>query len=184
MKFRKFFILGVFLSATINAHSAPEVSEHLNSLNISIVDVQKVIENSIALKQAFSEFEKKEKAAEQEFSALNKELEQENNRLSSLQASLSEKTFSEKKKIFEQKVANFHKKVQERREQIQHASQSAMSALHAKVQEILKKIGKEQKFLLIFERPAVPWNSEEIKDLTPEVLSILNDELPTIKIKF
>ena len=59
-----------------------------------------------------------------------------------------------------------------------------MSALHEKVQEILKKIGKEKKYSLIFERQAAIWNSEEIKDLTPEVLSILNDELPTIKIKF
>ena len=67
MKFRKFFILGVFLSATINAHSANEASAHLNSLNISIVDVQKVIENSIALKKAFSEFETRKKKLKKSF---------------------------------------------------------------------------------------------------------------------
>ena len=153
------------------------------ALNILVVDVQSLLQNSKSAKMVRQQIEQKRAEYAKEISHQEEGLRQERDSLQRQQPSLSAEALNQKGKEFQQKVNELDKSVQGKRQALERSNAEALEKIQEAMLKIITGISKERKANLVFQRSELVLFDQGF-DVTDEVLQKLDEQLPTVNVNF
>jgi Skp family chaperone for outer membrane proteins len=153
------------------------------SLNILVVDVQSLLQNSKSAKMVRQQIEQKRTEYQKEMSHQEDVLRQEHDTLQRQQASLSAEAFNQKGREFQQKLNEFDRSMQSKRQILEKANAEALEKINEAMLKIISQITKERKANLVFLRSELVLFDQNF-EVTDEVLQKLDEQLPTLTVNF
>ena len=152
-------------------------------LNILVVDVQSLLQNSKSAKMVRQQIEQKRAEYAKEISHQEEVLRQERDTLQRQQASLSPAALNQKGREFQQKVNELDKSVQGKRQALERSNAEALQKIQEVMLKIITEISKPRKSNLVFQRSELVLFDQGF-DVTDEVLQKLDEQLPTLTVNF
>jgi outer membrane protein len=152
-------------------------------LNILVVDVQSLLQNSKSAKMVRQQIEQKRAEYAKEISTQEGALRQERDTLQRQQASLSAEALNQKGKEFQQKVNELDRSVQAKRQALEKSNAEALEKIQEAMLKIITDISKERKSNLVFQRSELVLFDQGF-DVTDAVLQKLDEVLPTLTVNF
>ena len=152
-------------------------------LNIMVVDVQSLLQNSKSAKMVRQQLEQKRAEYAKEISHQEEGLRRERDTLQKQQSSLSAEALNQKGREFQQKVNELDRDVQARRQALERSNADALEKIQAAMLKIISEIAKERKANLVFQRSELVLFDQSF-DVTDEVLQKLDEQLPTLTVNF
>jgi len=154
-----------------------------NATNIAIIDIEQVVENSVAMKgvhkKLTSKKEKMQKELEKEESALNAKRDD----IAGKSSILSKEALNDKMADFQQDVVAFQKKVREREDALQHAYMGAVGEITEEIKTIVKEMKSDEKYNFdVAITSSVAVYSDESLDISAEVLKRLNKKVKSVQL--
>jgi len=154
-----------------------------SGLNILVVDVQSLLQNSKSAKMVRQQIEQKRAEYAKEISTQEGVLRKERDTLQRQQASLSAEALNQKGKAFQQKVNELDRSVQGKRQALEKSNAEALEKIQEAMLKIITDISKERKSNLVFQRSELVLFDQAF-DVTDEVLRKLDEALPTLTVNF
>lgn len=154
------------------------------ALKVGILDIDKVLHESMVGLFIQDQIEKKRTEIQKEFEGYEEELRKEEKELKDLQAKEGTHTekVQEKQAAFEVKVdrvqREFHAKSKDLEESFSTARAEAIQA----IMKLVSEIADEQKITLVIPKNIVMFRDEAF-EFTEELMKRLNQRLPTVEIK-
>jgi outer membrane protein len=152
-------------------------------LNILVVDVQSLLQNSKSAKMVRQQIEQKRAEYAKEISTQEGALRQERDTLQRQQGSLSAEALNQKGKEFQQKVNELDRSVQAKRQALEKSNAEALEKIQEAMLKIITDISKERKSNLVFQRSELVLFDQGF-DVTDAVLQKLDEVLPTLTVNF
>jgi len=152
-------------------------------LNILVVDVQSLLQNSKAAKMVRQQIEQKRTEYQKEMSTQEATLRQEHDTLQRQQGSLSAEAFNQKGREFQQKLNEFDKNMQGKRQVLEKANSEALEKINEVMLKIIAEIAKDRKANLVFLRSELVLFDQNF-EVTDAVLQKLDEQLPTLAVNF
>ena len=149
--------------------------------SIAIIDLNLILTDSKAAKNATKQFEQIQKKTEAEIIDSDKNMLNERNKLIEQQSVISPEAFEIKAKDYEKKLQNYQIEKQNKLRKLEGALQKARNVILENVKPILEEIGSEIGVTIILEKGSVIL-SDTGMDITNDVIKKLNKELPKIKV--
>ncbi len=148
---------------------------------IGVIDLNYILAESKAAKDATEQIEKIAIDIENEIKVSDQNLIDEQNELIESQQIMAPAAFDDKRKEYEKKVQNYNITRQEKLMSIDEIiSESRNDVLNA-LKPILEEISNEKGITILLEKNSVLLNAENM-DITSQALDILNNELPSIEV--
>lgn len=151
--------------------------------NIAVLDLDNVIKNCDAMKDAQKKLTKKQAEFQKEVDAKQAALESEGKKLNSKKSTLTKEAFDKEQEKFSEKVDTLKKLVDQRQNTLKKASVDTLSKLNDKVKDVIEGIKEEKKLDLILSGSNVIFYRDSL-DISSEVLKGLNKKISKIEIKF
>ncbi len=148
---------------------------------VAIVDLKKILDESLATKSIRQQIETKRDAVQTEVSKQEEALRKEDKSLAEQRSVLSQEAFEKKQKAFGQKVLNVQKDVQTKRAQLEKAYGKALSEVQQVVLAIVTELSDKKGFNVVIPKAQTLFAAESI-DISSEVLKTLNDRLKNVKV--
>ena len=171
-------ILFLTLACSFSAEAANQ-----SATKIAIVDVQAVIDNSVAVKHLRESIDKISEELSKELSA--KEVEFKN-----MEATLVKKKERLKPEQFDIEVENFYKtlsafqhETQKKKEKLERAHSDAIESVHTSTIKIIHKISKEKGFSIALPASQTLYSDESL-NITEEVTKQLNETVTDVKLNY
>ena len=149
--------------------------------SIAIVDLNLILSESKAAKNATKQFEEIQKLIEDEIIASDKKMLDERNKLIEQQSVIAPEAFELKAKDYEKKLQEYQADKQNKLRKLEGVLQKARNTILEKVKPILEDISKELGVTVILEKNSVLLSANNM-DITDNVIKKLNKELPKIKV--
>jgi outer membrane protein len=153
------------------------------ALNILVVDVQSLLQNSKSAKMVRQQIEQKRAEYAKEISHQEETLRQERDALQRQQSSLSADALNQKGREFQQKVNDLDRNVQGKRQSLERSNAEALEKIQEVMLKIITDIAKDRKANLVFQRSELVLFDQNF-DVTDEVLQKLDEQLPTLTVNF
>lgn len=174
----------IVMMLTIIAFSSPTFAAvSLPNAKIAIVDVQLVLDSSIAVKHLRESIDKISEQFSKELSAKEIEFKQ-------LEAALVKKRETSKPEQFDTEVEDFYKKLsafqhdtQKKKEKLERAHSEAIESVHENTIKIVHEISKEKGFNLALPMSQTLY-SDEVLNITEEVTTRLNQKIKEVQLKY
>ncbi|NBX52283.1 MAG: OmpH family outer membrane protein [Proteobacteria bacterium] len=168
------FILIVSLITSVNSALAG---------NIGVLDVDKIIQESLAVNDIQKKVDSKKSNYESEINKKQTSLEAEQKKLEDKKITLSKEAFDKEVKAFESKVEDLKTFVDRKQNSLKKASIDAMGKVNDKVKSIVAEIAKEKNLDIIVPSSQTLYFKDEL-DITAEVLASLNKKITKVEVKF
>jgi outer membrane protein len=152
------------------AWSTPTVSE----AKVGFLDVQKLVKESKLGKQATKDIEKLTQAKEKEIGPRLKELNDLKTEVESATSKLSDAEKRAKVDEFQRLNKEYQRLVQDSKEEIARQDRERVAAILKKVEDVLVKVAKREKYLMIVKDPNVLSYLDPSVDITNEVIKELD----------
>ena len=175
----KKIILVFFLTFLFGFNSIAETNYPFTS--IAIVDLNMILTDSKAAKNATEQFEAIQKSTEDEIVASDKEMLDERNRLIEQQSVIAPEAFELKAKDFEKKLQNYNTEKQAKLRKLEGVLQKARNDILENVKPILEELSQELGVTVILEKNSVLLSANNM-DITNDIVKKLNKKLPKIKV--
>ena len=159
------------------------ISFNANAGKVGIIDVEKIVKESKAMRYIQKRVSKKQSSYQKEVTKKQKKLEKEQKRIEGKKSILSEKAFAKETKKFEKKVDDLKTYVDRRQNSLKKASLDGMSQVNDKIKDIINEISKEEGYDIIIPASQALFYKEEL-DISEQVLDKLNDKITKVKLKF
>jgi Skp family chaperone for outer membrane proteins len=156
-------------------------NENYPNTSIAIVDLNLILSDSKAAKDATKQFETIQKNTEEEIIASDKTMLEERNKLIEQQSVIAPEAFELKAKDYEKKLQNYQSDKQNKLRNLEGVLQKARNEILEKVKPILEELSKELGVTVILEKNSVLLSATNM-DITENVIKKLNKELPKIKV--
>jgi outer membrane protein len=171
-------IVGVFLSLATGLLCADFGSNKAyaeDSPAIAVVDVQKVVNESIIGKAARSNLEREMQKAKIKLSSLQADFEKQKSDLEKQSAVLSASALEERREGLMKKQRDVQRVYQDSQEQLGKLNDKEIRGVVDQINSVVKDIAKEREFEFVFEkdRQAVVYAAPEL-DITQEVIALLD----------
>jgi outer membrane protein len=153
------------------------------ALNILVVDVQSLLQNSKSAKMVRQQIEQKRAEYAKEISQEEQTLRQERDALQRQQSTLSAEQLNQKGREFKQKVNELDKSVQSKRQALERSNAEALEKIQGAMLKIITELAKDRKANLVFQRSELVL-FDQVFDVTDEVLQKLDEQLPTLTVNF
>jgi outer membrane protein len=154
-----------------------------SALNVLVVDVQSLLQNSKSAKMVRQQIEQKRGEYAKEISQQEEGLRRERDALQRQQASLSAEALNKKGREFQQKVNELDRSVQTKRQTLEKSNAEALESIQSIILKIITEIAKERKANLVFQRSELVLFDNGF-DVTDQVLTKLDEQLPTLTVSF
>jgi len=148
---------------------------------IAFLDVQKILRDSSAVKNIREQVTKYGSSFENEIEKERNEIRAANQELTRQRTILSPDAFAEKRRVFEEKVVGVQRLVQQRQRELDASRNRAMAEVNKAYTEVVAKFAAERNLAVILRKVQTVFTLGNL-DVTQEVLSRLNKQLPTVKI--
>ncbi|HTV45251.1 MAG TPA: OmpH family outer membrane protein [Stellaceae bacterium] len=152
-------------------------------LNVLVVDVQSLLENSKAAKMVHSQIEQKRIEYTKEISQEEEALRAERDSLQRQQASMSPAVLNKKGREFQQKVNDLDRSVQSKRQALEKSNNDALATIQQTMLRIIADIARQRKANLVLQRTDLVLFDRAF-DVTDEVMQKLDEELPVLNVNF
>ena len=149
--------------------------------SIAVVDLNLILSESKAAKNATKQFEEIQKSTEDKIIASDKKMLDERNKLIEQQSVIAPEAFELKAKDYEKKLQEYQADKQNKLRKLEGVLQKARNTILEKVKPILEDISKELGVTVILEKNSVLLSANNM-DITDNVIKKLNKELPKIKV--
>jgi Skp family chaperone for outer membrane proteins len=180
IKIKKLIYTYALLILTLVASSVL-ANENYPNTSIAIVDLNLILSDSKAAKDATKQFETIQKDTEDEIIASDKEMLGERNKLIEQQSVIAPESFELKANDYEKKLQNYQAEKQNKLRKLEGVLQKARNEILENVKPILEELSKELGVTVILEKNSVLLSASNM-DITENVIKKLNKELPKIKV--
>ncbi|MES2677272.1 MAG: OmpH family outer membrane protein [Pseudomonadota bacterium] len=150
--------------------------------NIAVVDLESVLKNCDAMKDAQAKISKKQSGFQKEIDKKQESLEKESKQVNSKKGVLSDDAFNKEQEKFSKKVDDLKELVTSRQEALKKASLDAISKINDKIKESVEEIRKEKNLDVILSSSSTVFYKDEL-DLSAEVTKKLNKKISKVEIK-
>ncbi|BCW94206.1 MAG: hypothetical protein KatS3mg007_2100 [Thermoanaerobaculum sp.] len=145
---------------------------------VAVIDVQRVVEESAAGREAMGRLRKLQEDKVAQGRKLNEELAGLRRQLETQAVTLSEAKIAELRKQIEDKQVELQRFQDDAQQELEEAKAKELQNLEKQIMPIINEIGKEKKFLLIFNKfQAGLVYADDTVDITDEVLRRFNTKL-------
>ncbi|HEY1299121.1 MAG TPA: OmpH family outer membrane protein [Stellaceae bacterium] len=152
-------------------------------LNIMVVDVQALLQNSKAAKMVRGQIEQKRAEYTKEISHEEEVLRAQRDALQRQQSSMSAEALNKKGREFQQKVNDLDRNVQGKRQALEKSNSEALSKIQQEMLKIIADIAKQRKANLVFQRTDLVLFDRNF-DVTDEVMQKLDEQMPVLNVTF
>ena len=149
--------------------------------SIAIVDLNLILSDSKAAKNATKQFEEIQKSTEDKIITSDKKMLDERNKLIEQQSVIAPEAFELKAKDYEKKLQEYQTDKQNKLRKLEGVLQKARNEILENVKPILEDLSKELGVTVILEKNSVLLSANNM-DITDDVIKKLNKELPKIKV--
>jgi len=174
----------ILLLATISA--VPAISSYAadgkNDSKIAVVDVQRIVKESLAAKDINSQIEKTRAVYQAAITKQEDELHKTDQELAKQQSVLSPEAFQQKAKEFKSRVADVQKDVQARRVQLEKGYDDAVMQIQKAVLDIVAQLANEKGFVMAIPTSQILYAKPDM-NISDEVLKRLNARLPKVQVR-
>jgi len=160
------------------APAAPATGE-LKAPVIAVIDVQKIMQDSVASKGISKSFETLRETYQKEISTLEDKLRKGEDELRKQQTVLAPEALANKRRDFEKQVAEVQKTVQTRKRVLETSLNEAMAVVHKTMVEVVADISRERGANLVLARQQFVLVDTQL-DVTETVLERVNKKLPQV----
>ncbi len=148
---------------------------------IAVLDVEKVLNDSLAGKSIQAQLSSRREAFQKEFSSRENNLVSAERSLIEKKADMSADNFAAKRKEFETQLLETRNLFQKRRNALDKGLSAALADLRKNVIEVAAKVADEGKHEIVLTRNSVVIVQKEM-DITEAVLARLNSKIQSIKL--
>ncbi|MBL94964.1 MAG: hypothetical protein CMF70_06635 [Magnetovibrio sp.] len=157
-------------------------SQTNNPVRIAVLDLNGILRNASSTKEIRAQIMKFRTTFEQEIQKEQQVLRDANQELARKRSLLSPEAFAEERQKFEQKVVDVQKLGQKKRKILEVAQNNAMLNVENILNDIVQDVAVKKGFSLVIRRAQTVVLDKNI-DITKEVLTELDQRLPTIKVE-
>lgn len=177
------FVFLAFVSPSLAQQAPKPETGRIVEVNIplAVLDVQKILRDSSAMKNIREQVIKYGSTFEKEIEKERNEIRSTNQELARQRTILSPDAFAEKRRLFEEKVVGVQRLVQQRQRELDASRNKAMAEVNKVYTEIVAKLAAERNLAIILRKVQTVFTVSTL-DVTQEILSRLNNKLPTVKI--
>ena len=154
----------------------------LSNNNIYYIDMNFIMNNSLAGKSIVKQLDIKKKSNFDSFKKEETDLKNEETKLLSQKNILDKNEFKEKVILFKEKVSKYNKKRNKILNDLTNKKNDAQQALTKNLTPILANYAKDNSISFILSKQDIIIGKTEL-DLTNVIIEILNKEIKTVKIK-
>ena len=154
-----------------------------SSLQVMVVDVQALLQNSKAAKMVRDQIEAKRAEYAKEISHQEETLRQERDNLQKQQATLTAEQLNVKGREFQAKVNELDRDVQAKRQALERSNADALQKIQEVMVKIITDIAKDRHANLVFQRSELVLFDQGF-DVTDQVLQKLDEQMPTMTVNF
>ncbi len=154
-----------------------------NAGGSGILDVEKVVKESSAMRDIQAKVSKKQDEYQKEVTKKQDELEAEQKRIEGKRNVLSKEAFEKESKSFEKKVDDLKTFVDKKQNSLKKASLDSMSKVNDKIKDIIADISKEKELDIIIPAAQTLYYKDDL-DISDEVLKRLNKKITKVDVKF
>lgn len=158
-------------------------SFNANAGSIAVLDVEKIVKESIAMRDIQSKVTKKQDEYQKEVTKKQKDLEADQKKLESKKNLLAKEAFEKEMKKFEDKVDELKTFVDKKQNSLKKASMDSMGKVNDKIKDIIAEISKESDVDLIVPTSQTLFYKDQM-DISAEVLKRLNKKITKVEVKF
>jgi Skp family chaperone for outer membrane proteins len=151
------------------------------ALTFGVIDMNKVLRDTDAAKDVFSQLEGKRKEYQTQISKEEDTLRAADQAIMKEKEKLSKEEFEKKRKEFEMKVVDAQKLVQERKSTLDRAFNSSMIQVRNAAAKIVAAVAKEKGYSTVFTNDAVMMSADEL-DMTTVVIERMNKDVKKMKV--
>ncbi len=174
---RLVLLLGCLLLPSISAAQTEPAKPAL----IGILDTQKVLRESVAMRGLSQQMEARRNSFQEELRQREDELRAADQELARQRSILSAEAFTEKRSELEQQVASLQRQVQTRRKELDRVYGQAVKQVQGALVTIAQKIASERQLDLVLPKTAVVLVRNDM-EITDEVVKRLNETLTEVTI--
>jgi Skp family chaperone for outer membrane proteins len=150
---------------------------------IAIVDVEAVLERSVAVENIKKSINSISEQMQAELSAKEAELKATESELISQRGILPEEEFNQKVADFNKRVSLIQQDMQVKKTSIERAHTAALSEIHKNILSIISELSKKYGFDVVLPSAQVLY-AEDSLNITLEVIGLLNNRLRAVKVVF
>lgn len=151
--------------------------------SIAILDLDNVLKNSDAMKDAQKKLSKKQSEFQKEIDKQQSTLEDESKKLNAKKNVLSKEAFDKEQEKFSKKVDTLKELVDKRQAALKKASLDAVTKINDKVKEIVEDVKDEKKLDVIISASSTVYYKDDL-DISSDVLKALNKKISKVDVKF
>lgn len=177
-------IRNALLGIWIGIAAGPAVAQQAGSgsLDIAVVDVQRILRDSAASRNIRPQLEKLKEEFQARFKKQEDVLRAANQDLNRQRAILAPEAYEAQRKAFRERASEAQRQVQAARRQFDGALAIAMRKVHSTLLGITQEYAQEKGIKLILPKSGVLLMKPSF-DITAELLKRLDKKLPTLKIE-
>ncbi len=176
-------ILLVSCFSCFSAHSVP-TSNNIKPKNlIAIIDVQMILENSLAAQSIRNKIETISKEIQKEMDHRSAELKKIEGELSSKRNIIPEQEFEQELLKFNKKVSILQRQAQDRKGKLEQAYSEAISIVHEAIIKSTKDLAKERGFEVVVPISLVIYFIPTL-NITEQIIEKLNTSLKDVKVNY
>jgi Skp family chaperone for outer membrane proteins len=176
---KKIYFVTIFFSILFSFNLAADDS--YPNTSIAIVDLNLILSESKAAKNATKQFELIQKSTEDEIIESDKKMLEERNKLIEQQSVIAPEAFELKAKDYEKKLQNYQVDKQNKLRNLEGLLQKARNEILEEVKPILEELSKTLGVTVILEKNSVLLSASNM-DITDTVIKKINKTLPKIKV--
>ena len=152
-----------------------------SSEKIVYLDVEKIMQESVAGKSIIAKIKKKRESSISKFKDREKNIVEKEKKLISQKNVLSENEFKKKIQDLRGEISNYQKERNKAANDITQTRIKASTNLIKKLTPILEKYSKENSIRIIIQKKHIVMGSKE-DDITKEILDLVNQKIKNIKV--
>jgi len=173
--------IAAVLMAAVTAVSGgqPALAQEAQAPMLAIIDVQKILRESVAVKSLTAMIEEQRTKYQDELRAEEESLRTADQELARQRTILSAEAYTQKRRDLEQQVATLQRQVQERKKGLDQLFGQGISQVQNELANVAKEIAEERGLDLILSRATVVIVKPKF-DISNEALKRLNARLTTV----
>ncbi|MES2961893.1 MAG: OmpH family outer membrane protein [Pseudomonadota bacterium] len=159
------------------------ISFNASAGGIGILDVEKIVKESSAMRDIQGKVSKKQDEYQKEVTKKQSALEAEQKKIEGKKNILSKEAFEKEGKEFEKKVEDLKAFVEKKQNVLKKASMDSMGKVNDRIKDIIADISKEKELDVIIPAAQALYYKDDL-DISAEVLTRLNKKITKVDVKF
>jgi Skp family chaperone for outer membrane proteins len=184
MSLNKLIKLTVFGTAILFSLNAIATDSKAGKSQIAVVDTQKILEGSSAIKKIRDAVDDQMKALQKEASKLEEGFKKKFEDLEAKRATASKEEFEKKSQEVSKDFNDAQQKLNDKKAKIDSTSGEAMQKVQEAFAEAVKEEANKTDAEFVMQRGQILYVKNDTSDLTAKVLTNLNKKLPSVDVKF